>query len=238
MTSSVPEKRSERAERFVASVLALDLNLAIFDCDGTLWERDSGALFFRWEQKRGLLSAEALQWIIPRHAEYEQNRSIPEEVMCGDMVTIHSGLEESLLRSEADQFWHDQIHGGIFPGMFKLTHALKDRGVDLWAISSTNNWVVEVGAEFFGIPREHVLAAEVYIVNGVATDRLVRVPSGPDKAVAIREVIQRSPDAVFGNSIFDLDMMELATHPFAIHPNPDLRTIAEQRGWPIYEPLQ
>ncbi len=238
MNSSVPESLSERAERFVASVLALDLKLAIFDCDGTLWERDSGALFFRWEQKRGLLSAEALQWIIPRHAEYEQNRSIAEEVMCGDMVTIHNGLEESLLRSEADQFWHDQIRGGIFPEMFKLTHALKDRGVELWAISSTNNWVVEVGAEYFGIPRNHVIAVEVQMEGGLATNRLVRVPSGPGKAVAIREVIQRSPDAVFGNSIFDLDMMELAKHPFAIHPNPDLLAIAEQRGWPIYEPLQ
>jgi phosphoserine phosphatase len=66
----------------------------------------------------------------------------------------------------------------------------------------------------------------------------VRVPSGPDKAVAIREVIRRTPDAVFGNSIHDFDMLELARHPFAIHPNPDLRAIAEQRGWPIYEPLQ
>ena len=238
MTDSLPEQLSERAERFVDSVLALDLKLAVFDCDGTLWQHDSGAGFFRWEQRRGFLSAKALDWIRPRHAEYEKNGGIAEEVMCGDMVTIHSGLSEQFLRSEAAEYWHEQIHGSIFPEMFKLTHALKDRSVGLWAISSTNNWVVEAGAEFFGIPRQHVLAAEVYVVDGVATDRLVRVPSGPDKAVAIREVIQRPADAVFGNSIFDLDMLELARHPFAINPNPDLRTIAEQRGWPIYEPLQ
>lgn len=237
MSTSFPGQLSEKGERFVASVLQLDLKLAVFDCDGTLWEHDSGAGFFRWERERGLLSEDALQWILPRHAEYEQNRSIAEEVMCGDMVTIHSGLRADFLRSQADEYWHEQIHGVIFPEMFKLTHTLKDRGVDLWAISSTNNWVVEVGAEFFGIPREHVLAAEVHVENGVATNRLVRVPSGPDKAVAIREVIQRSPDAVFGNSIFDLDMLELAKHPFVIHPNPDLREIAEQRGWPIYEPV-
>ncbi len=238
MSTSFPEQLSEDAERFVASVLALDVKLAVFDCDGTLWEHDSGAGFFRWEQKRGLLSEEALQWILPRHAEYEANRTIAEEVMCGDMVTIHSGLREDFLHSQANAYWHEQIHGAIFPEMFKLTHALKEGGVDLWAISSTNNWVVEVGAEFFGIPREHVLAAEVHVENGVVTDKLVRVPSGPDKAVAIREVIQRTPDAVFGNSIFDLDMLELARHPFVIHPNPDLREIAEQRGWPIYEPIR
>ena len=219
-------------------MLALNLKIAVFDCDGTLWQHDSGAGFFLWEQGRGFLAAEALEWIVPRHAQYERDGSIAEEVMCGDMVTIHSGLGETFLRSEAAQFWQQQIHGGIFPEMLKLTHALKERGVDLWAISSTNNWVVEVGAEYFGIPREHVLAAAVHVENGVATDRLVRVPSGPDKAVAIREVIRRPVDAVFGNSIFDLDMLEVATHPFVINPNADLQTIAEERKWPIYEPLQ
>ncbi len=222
----------------MASVLALELKLAVFDCDGTLWEQDSGAGFFRWEQERGFLSERALQWILPRHAAYEKSRTIAEEVMCRDMVTIHSGLSDEFLRAEASTYWHEHIHGGIFPEMLRLTHALKDRGVELWAISSTNNWVVEVGAEFFGIPRAHVLAAEVHLEDGLATDRLVRVPSGPDKAVAIREIIQRTPDAVFGNSIFDLEMLELARHPFVIHPNADLRAVAEARGWPIYEPIQ
>ena len=219
-------------------MLALDLKIAVFDCDGTLWQHDSGSLFYDWEQRRGFLDADALEWIKPRYAQYHADHSIAEEVMCGDMVTIHNGLEDAFLRAEANVFWHEQIRGCIFPEMFKLTHALKSRGVELWAVSSTNNWVVEVGAEYYGIPRAHVLAAEVYVENGKATDRLVRVPSGPDKAVAIREVIQRTPDAVFGNSIHDLAMLELARHPFVIHPNPDLRTIAGQRGWPIYEPLR
>ena len=218
-------------------MLALDLKLAVFDCDGTLWEHDSGMRFFYWEQKRGFLNASALDWIKPRYNAYLADKSIAEEVMCGDMVTIHSGLRADFLRDEANEFWHEQIYSGIFPEMFRLTHALKDRGVELWAVSSTNNWVVEVGAEYFGIPQEHVLAAEVHVENGIATDRLIRVPSGPDKAVAINDVIQRKPDAVFGNSIHDLAMLEIARHPFVIHPNPDLRVIAEQRGWLIYEPL-
>jgi phosphoserine phosphatase len=232
------EKLSERAARFVDSVLALDLKIAVFDCDGTLWEHDSGTLFFRWEQERGFVPKEAIDWILPRYSSYLESGAIAEEVMCGDMVTIHSGLTDAFLRAEARTFWHKQIHGCIFPEMFKLTHALRDRGVELWAVSSTNNWVVEVGAEFFGIAPAHVLAAEVHLESGKATQHLVRVPSGPYKATAIRDVIRRPPDAVFGNSIHDLDMLEIARHPFVIHPNPDLRKIAEARGWPIYEPLQ
>lgn len=238
MSTAFPQQLSERAERFLASVLALDLEIAVFDCDGTLWQHDSGMLFFYWEQKRGLLSKEAVDWIVPRYKQYLDDHSIAEEVMCGDMVTIHNGMGDAFLREQAREFWHEQIHGCIFPEMFQLTHALKDRGVELWAVSSTNNWVVEVGAEFFGIPPAHVLAAEVHLENGLATDRLVRVPSGPDKAVAIREVIQRPADAVFGNSVHDLAMLEIAHYPFVVNPNPDLRAIAEKRGWPIHDPLQ
>ena len=60
---------------------------------------------------------------------------------------------------------------------------------------------------------------------------------GPGKATAIREIIQRTPDAVFGNSVHDAAMLELAHHPFAINPNPDLLELARDHKWTIYQPL-
>ena len=62
------------------------------------------------------------------------------------------------------------------------------------------------------------------------------MPSGKGKPQAIREVIGRTPDAVFGNSIWDADMLEIAGHPFAINPTPELEIIARERQWPIYFP--
>jgi phosphoserine phosphatase len=64
----------------------------------------------------------------------------------------------------------------------------------------------------------------------------VRVPTDELKAAAIREVIGRAPDAVFGNSLHDAAMLELARHPFAINPNPDLESLARERGWTVYQP--
>lgn len=228
---------SERAERFVQSVLALDIKIAVFDCDGTLWAPDSGSGFFYWEQEQGLLSPDVIAWILPRYDDYNAG-NVAEEVMCGEMVTVHKGRSRERLEKAARDYWHAHIPATIFPEMHRLTHELKQRGVELWAVSSTNNWVVEVGAEHFGIPREHVLAASIHFENEIATDRLVRVPSGPDKAVAIREVIGSPVDAVFGNSIHDLAMLELAKYPFAINPNSSLRPIALERGWTIYDPEQ
>jgi phosphoserine phosphatase len=31
-------------------------------------------------------------------------------------------------------------------------------------------------------------------------------------------------------------MLEIARHPYAINPNPDLEQIATERGWTIYQP--
>ncbi len=103
----------------------------------------------------------------------------------------------------------------IFPEMQELTRRLAEQGCELWAVSSTNSWVVEVGAERFGIPRERVLAACVHVENGCASDRLIRVPTDELKPVAIREVIGKPMEAVFGNSIHDLAMLEMAKWPFA-----------------------
>src|SRR5581483_9406860 len=104
------------------------------------------------------------------------------------------------------------------------------------AISSTNDWVVREGVQQFGIAPDHVIAANVAIDNGHATGRLLRMPSGEGKAVAIREVIGRTPDAVFGNSRWDLAMLELAKTPYVINPNADLEQVARERVWTIHWP--
>ena len=120
--------------------------------------------------------------------------------------------------------------------MQELTKRLASQGCDIWAVSSTNNWVVEAGAQRFGIAPDRVLAACVHLDDGHASGRLIRVPTDELKAVVIREVIRDPVDAVFGNSVHDQAMLEIAKHPFCVNPNPDLEQIAGERGWPVYWP--
>ncbi|HEX5434541.1 MAG TPA: haloacid dehalogenase-like hydrolase, partial [Candidatus Angelobacter sp.] len=60
-------KLSSSAQAFLDSVLALSPKIAVFDCDGTLWSGDSGADFFYWEVKRGLLPARTAEWALARY---------------------------------------------------------------------------------------------------------------------------------------------------------------------------
>jgi len=156
--------------------------------------------------------------------------------MCGEMVTINAGLPDRDLRELSEEFFAQVVAQRIFPEMMELTRELAANGCELWAVSSTNEWAVRAGVKRFGIPPQNVLAAAVQIEDGRATDRLVRVPTGPAKATAIREVIRRPVDVVLGNSIHDLAMLEIAGHAIAVNPNPDLEKIAQGRAWKIYWP--
>lgn len=223
------------AQHFVASVLAQRPGLAVFDCDGTLWGGDAGEGFFFWEMEQGLLPQKVADWARARYQEYRAGR-VSEEQMCGEMVTIHEGLADAAISEAAARYFAEHVQPSIFPEMRELVRRLHAAGCDVWAVSSTNDWVINAAAQIFGIPLDHVLAACVERENGRATARLLRVPTDELKAVAIREVIGRRPDAVFGNSMHDAAMLEIAQHAYAVNPNADLEKWARERGWTVYKP--
>lgn len=225
----------DQAARFIESVLALHLDIAVFDCDGTLWSGDAGRDFFYWEIERGIVSSQVADTMRERYRLYEVGE-VGEESMCGEMVTMHHGLASDEMHHAGEEFFVEVVSPRIFPEMQELTHRLADQGCELWAVSSTNNWVVEAAATRFRIARDHVLAACLHVEDGCATNRLLRVPTDELKALAIREVIGKPVDGVFGNSIHDHAMLEIAKHPFCINPNPDLVQAAKKKNWPIYWP--
>jgi phosphoserine phosphatase len=156
--------------------------------------------------------------------------------MCGEMVTMHRGLTIDTVETAAREFFTEKFSDRIFPEMRTLVQRLQDDGCEVWAVSSTNEWVIRAAMKHCDIPANRILAAAVEIENGVVTDRLIRVPSGPGKPKAIHDVIGQDPDAAFGNSRWDGEMLAIATHGFAVNPNPDLAQLAKQRGWTIYFP--
>jgi phosphoserine phosphatase len=223
------------APEFERIVLACNPKVAVFDCDGTLWGGDSGYGFMAWSLEQGLVSRSTTDWIDARHRAYRAG-DVSEEVICGEMVQIYAGLRDQELRSAAAQYVREFVTNRNFVEMEALVSALGKAGVELWAVSSTNRWVIAEGVRAFGIPEDHVLAAEVRVDNGLIMSDLVDVPTGPGKAAALKRIGLDAPDTVFGNSIHDLAMLELAKNPFPVNPSPALLEAAARLGWGYFRP--
>lgn len=231
---------------FHARVLALNPTIAVFDCDGTLWSGDAGSSFMHWSIDTKLISPQQIDWILSRYEGYKQGH-VSEYDICGDMVTVYRGLPVDSLRRAAAHFFADYIEPNIFPELAVLISELRSRNCDIWAVSSTNDWVIEEGVRRFNIPANHVLAARTEIdANGIITDRLIHVPTDEDKVVALSRVGitpgANAPDCVFGNSIHDAAMLSIACAQgglcgaFPINPSTALLDRAADEGWPVYYP--
>ena len=235
MTSAQTEIHKWTASEFKGLVLDSQPKVAVFDCDGTLWGGDSGYGFMAWSLEKGLVSRSTSDWIDTRHRSYRAG-NVSEAGICGEMVQIYAGLRDQELRAAAAEYIEEFIRPHFFAEMIDLVATLRSAGVDLWAVSSTNRWVVAEGIREFGIPEEHILAAEVRVKDGLITSEILDVPTGKAKAAALKRVGLDSPDAGFGNSIHDLAMLEMARCAFPVNPSPALLEAAGKNGWGYFRP--
>lgn len=188
-----------------------------------------------WSIETGLVSREATDWIDARYRGYLRGE-VSELAICGEMVQMYQRLRESELRRAAKTFFESRIERNIFPEMLELVDELRARGVTIWAVSSTNNWVIEEGVKRFGISPERVLAACVEVRDGVVTDLVRDVPTDAGKVTALIRVGVTVPDAVFGNSVHDAAMLAIARRAFPVNPTAALLERSAAAGWPVYFP--
>ncbi len=222
-------------EEFERLVLDCKPRVAVFDCDGTLWGGDAGYGFMAWTLEQGLVSRSTSDWIDNRYREYRAGH-VSEVTMCAEMVQMYAGLREAELRAAAARYFDEYVRGRVFAEMAALAAKLRKSGVELWAVSSTNRWVIAEGVRDFGIGEERILAAEVRVQEGLITSEIVDVPTDGAKADALRRVGLTQPDAVFGNSVHDLAMLELARCAFPVNPSPALLEAAAKKGWGYFRP--
>jgi len=235
LTPTQIENPKWTAPQFEQLVLRSNPKVAVFDCDGTLWSGDSGYGFLLWSLEQGLVSRSTSDWIDTRYRAYRAGQ-VSEVAICGEVVQIYAGLREQELRAAAAQYMQEFLPSRVFPEMASLLAALRQAGVELWAVSSTNRWVVAEGAREFSIPEERVLAAEVRVVAGIISSEILDVPTDEGKAEALKRVGLTVPDAVFGNSIHDLAMLEIARNAFPVNPSPALLKVTAKKGWGYFRP--
>ncbi len=75
-----------------------------------------------------MLSDDVARWVRARYADYKAGK-VSEDDMCGEMVTIHSGLAESEVQQLAKEFFDENFVKQIFPEMRDLVRQLQSSGL-------------------------------------------------------------------------------------------------------------
>lgn len=211
--------------------------LALFDLDNTLLQGDSD---YEWAQfliEEGVLQADRYN---------ERNDWFYERYKDGTL-DIHEFLEFQLApiarrpRAQLDS-WHAQfMQRRIRPIMLpKATELLARHADALTAIvTATNRFITRPIATALGVP--HLLATDIEEIDGVFTGKPRGTPTFREgKIQRVNEWLAEKGTLLgdydswfYSDSLNDLPLLDLVTHPVAVDPDATLRAHAEERGWPI-----
>lgn len=131
----------------------------------------------------------------------------------------------------------------VRPEMQALIAALQETGFDVFVVTASPEWLVQVFAPRAGVPRENVVGIRLFqSAAGVLSPRIdPPVTYRTGKVVAIRTQIApggRRPVLAFGDAETDWEMLDEASGLAVLfdRKRPALRAHAVARGWAI-QPL-
>ncbi len=216
------------------------MNLALFDLDNTLLSGDSD---FEWAQ---FLIGKG---VLDREVHEAMNQAFYDEYKAGTL-DIHAFLEFQLAplsrhpRAELDSWHREFMATRIRPLIGTTARALVDRHLadgDLCAIvTATNSFVTGPICREFGIP--HLVATVPAHENGhftgaprgtpaFRTGKIERVEAWLESLGLWWGAFEQS--TFYSDSLNDLPLLEIVSHPVAVDPDDTLRAHASRHGWPI-----
>ena len=125
------------------------------------------------------------------------------------------------------------------PAMQELVRRLLDAGFDVWALSSSNQWIAEIAAARYGVDPSRVVGLRTRVLNQrLQADIIDPVPIGPGTAEAVVVFIGRDPALV----VADAADVEVLAHGkglrLAVDRNdPQFTARATDKGWLLQPPL-
>jgi HAD superfamily hydrolase (TIGR01490 family) len=217
------------------------MKLCLFDLDLTLLPIDSDHTWGEFVIALGWAEAEAQRAENERfYAQYhEGSLDIAAYVEFATRAWRDRPFAEQ--RDAQQRFMRECIAPHLRPEAIELVrrHQREDDFVAI--VTATNEWVTRPIAEAFGV--EALIAVELERdAEGRATGAIRGTPSFREgKVLRVAQWLaghgHRVQDferiSVYSDSMNDLPLLELATHPVAANPSAALAAQARERGWPI-----
>jgi len=125
------------------------------------------------------------------------------------------------------------FEGKVFDGLSELLASARELGLIPYAISASNQWIVEIGAEYLGIPPWRVAGVRARVEDGVITTEIeAPLTYGAGKVDAIRALAGGAPAMAMGDSVdaTDRELLESALLKIAVEPKPSRLGFVLARG--------
>jgi HAD superfamily hydrolase (TIGR01490 family) len=138
-----------------------------------------------------------------------------------------------------EEIYDDTMAARIWEGTRSLAQRHLDAGQRVWLVTATPVELASIIARRLGFTGALGTVAET--ADGVYTGRLVGgLLHGEAKAAAVRALAERegldlAECSAYSDSINDLPMLSLVGHPNVVNPDPQLRALARERGWPMHD---
>lgn len=215
--------------------------LALFDLDHTLLPLDSDYQWAVYMAKSGRAGdpAEALR----------RNEELMDRYNAGELTAEQAAeFMLGLLAAHAPHLlaaWHeDFMQSVIRPAMTQAAIDLVQKHLaagDLCAVvTATNSFVTAPIARAFGVPT--LIATDPEYIAGRYTGKISGTPSFKQgKVLRVNSWLEGMSKRLhdfdesyfYSDSINDLPLLEVVTHPIVTNPSESLLAVAQQRKWPV-----
>ena len=186
---------------------SIEHKTAVFDADGTLWKEDIGWGFFNYQIQNQMILKNQTQKSIEK-----LYLNSPQKT-CAMIVQANKGIPLSQYISWVkDYLKTNPLH--VFSFQRKIIQFLKSQNTKIYVVSASPEWALVEALRYYELPIDHALGFKTHLKKGVITDNLqYPLPYGSGKMTAFLQAEKNTcPFFASGNSMSDLDIMELSSH--------------------------
>ena len=211
--------------------------LALFDLDNTLLAGDSDYLWGCFLSDKGLVDKEIYEQANQRFYEQYKQGTLDIHEFLNFALTPLAENDFEQLQSFHAEFMESSIRPIMTATGQARINQHRELGDNIVIITATNSFVTAPIAQAFGV--DHLIATEPEIVDGQYTGKVNGTACfQTGKITKLNEWLEISGNNLDGSSFYsdshnDLPLLEQVTHPVAVDPDPQLKTIAQQRNWKI-----
>lgn len=210
----------------------------IFDMDSTLIHADCDVTWKSFAVRHKLAPENAIAQADAFYEDYKNGCLDPVAFMRFQLAEFTGNTPEEM--AEVCQCHFEEfIRPACYPEALALVKTLKEQGIPTAILTSTNTRIAAPTAAYFGVDK--LMGTELAVENGrftgsIAGEYAVRAGKiAPATEFAALHGATLAETAYFGDSINDLDLLQVVGFPVAANPCPELRKIAEEKNWRIVD---